>query len=299
MTVSPRAAAVAAMNDADDKRTALAIASNPRPNALAELSERLGVSSENLKKTLMNTVFRGASESEFVSLVIIANAYKLNPLLKQMYAFPKKGGGIEPLISIDGWIHIMNTHPEFDGIEFDDKADDKGKLYAIEAIIYRKDRTRPTRIVEYLEECKRNTDPWQKTPARMLRHKAIIQCVRVAFGVAGMDEDEVIDGGALTPIRDIPVPTRSEAAQAQAEPVKHDADGVIEDDLQPADDTTATAEDGAQTIYDTLMGRINNAATVGSLNKAINDIPDTLPETWQSSLRERGIERDGELRGGK
>ncbi|EKJ46221.1 phage recombination protein Bet, partial [Escherichia coli EC1869] len=33
--------------------------------------------------------------------------------------------------------------------------------------------------------------PWQSHPKRMLRHKAMIQCARLAFGFAGIyDKDE-------------------------------------------------------------------------------------------------------------
>lgn len=49
-------------------------------------------------------------------------------------------------------------------------------------------------------ECKRNTQPWQSHPTRMLRHKTLIQCARLAFGFAGIfDQDEaerVIEGSA-------------------------------------------------------------------------------------------------------
>ena len=51
-------------------------------------------------------------------------------------------------------------------------------------------------ITEYFSECHRNTDPWNQMPRRMMRNKAIIQAVRVAFGVAGIhDEDEAEDIG--------------------------------------------------------------------------------------------------------
>ncbi len=40
-----------------------------------------------------------------------------------------------------------------------------------------------------------STQPWNTKPIRMLRHKALIQCARYAFGLSGiMDED---DGNAL------------------------------------------------------------------------------------------------------
>ncbi|EJN6394922.1 recombinase RecT, partial [Salmonella enterica] len=64
--------------------------------------------------------------------------------------------------------------------------------------IYRKDRSHPTVVTEYMDECKRNTQPWQSHPTRMLRHKTLIQCARLAFGFAGIfDQDEaerVIEG---------------------------------------------------------------------------------------------------------
>jgi hypothetical protein len=58
-------------------------------------------------------------------------------------------------------------------------------------IIYRKDRSHPVKVTEYLSECKRGTQPWQSHPKRMLRHKAMIQCARLAFGYVGIfDQDE-------------------------------------------------------------------------------------------------------------
>jgi hypothetical protein len=45
-------------------------------------------------------------------------------------------------------------------------------------------------VTEFLAECKRGTEPWKNMPRRMLRHKALIQCARVAFGFALYDDDE-------------------------------------------------------------------------------------------------------------
>ena len=45
-------------------------------------------------------------------------------------------------------------------------------------------------MTEYYSECVRSTDPW-KMKHRMLRHKALIQAARYAFGFSGIyDEDE-------------------------------------------------------------------------------------------------------------
>jgi len=126
-----------------------------------------------------------------MALVIVANEYNLNPLKKEIYAFPAKGGGIVPVVGVDGWINIMNSHPKFDGIEFEMENDEKGEPLSCTAIIHTKDRSRPAKVTEYFDECKRNTDPWNNMPRRMLRNRALAQCVRIAFTAGGiLDEDE-------------------------------------------------------------------------------------------------------------
>jgi hypothetical protein len=59
-------------------------------------------------------------------------------------------------------------------------------------IIFRKDRSHPIRVTEFMAECRRaNVGPWASHPRRMLRHKAMIQCARIAFGYGGIyDQDE-------------------------------------------------------------------------------------------------------------
>src|SRR3546814_16074139 len=57
--------------------------------------------------------------------------------------------------------------------------------------LFRSDRAHPTEVTEFMSECKRGTQPWQSHPRRMLRHKATIQCARLAFGFGGIyDQDE-------------------------------------------------------------------------------------------------------------
>ncbi|WP_241626815.1 phage recombination protein Bet [Rosenbergiella epipactidis] len=161
-----------------------------------KLATRLGMEAgTELMNTLKNTAFKGGNvtDEQFTALLIVANQYGLNPWTKEIYAFPDKGG-IVPVVGVDGWARIINEHPQFDGMGFNyDK--DEG---ACTCKIYRKDRNHPTIVTEYMGECKRNTQPWQSHPTRMLRHKSLIQCARMAFGFAGIfDQDEaerVIEG---------------------------------------------------------------------------------------------------------
>ena len=183
----------------------------PKASALAVMASRFSVDPAKLLETLKNTAFKGATNDEMMALVIVSNEYGLNPLTKEIYAFPAKGGGIVPVVSIDGWLNIMNNHPQFDGIDYE-WLHEGDKLIACTSIIHRKDRTHPTRVTEYLSECKRSTDPW-KMEHRMLRHKATIQGARVAFGFSGItDEDEARD---TPPMRDVTPATESKLFKSQ------------------------------------------------------------------------------------
>lgn len=217
-----RTQAIANENAAIEASQSRAIAAREteqqRPrNALEAMAQRLHVTPDVLRTTLQKTAFSTCrTNEEFVSMVIVANEYGLNPMLKEIYAFPGKGGGIMPMVGVDGWIRLMNEHSAFDGIEFDYIADQKGGIEAIEAVIWRKDRAHPIKVIEYMEECRRGTDPWKTAPRRMLRHRALIQCVRIAFGFSGIAAEGDEDEFANVPIHDIE-PVRQPTRQSLAE----------------------------------------------------------------------------------
>lgn len=165
-------------------------------------------SAEGLLETLKRTAFKGeVSDDQMAALLIVANQYKLNPWTKEIYAFPDKNNGIVPVVGVDGWSRIINEHPDFDGMEFHQSEKmilQKGaKSEApewMECAIYRKSRSKPTVVREYLDEVYREPfkgkfgeiiGPWQTHPKRFLRHKTMIQTARLAFGYCGIyDEDE-------------------------------------------------------------------------------------------------------------
>lgn len=189
-----------------------AAAARPR-TALEALANRLSVTPQVLQNTLKNTVFKGCSDAEFVALVIVANEYALNPLLREIYAMPKKGGGIQAIVGYDGWIKIANSHPQFDGYEAVHYRDARGVVEAVEGVVYRKDRSHPTKKTIYLKEFKRGTDPWNNSPNHMLDVRGFCQTIRLALGVAlGVEGDEnIIDGGEIQP-QPQSLPSRQPAA---------------------------------------------------------------------------------------
>lgn len=165
-------------------------------NPFKIMASRLQVNTDEIERLMVHTLIKAkgrneqVTHDEVVAFMAVANEYKLNPLTKEIYGFNNRGS-IQPIVSIDGWLRIINGHPQFDGLEFDDKLNDNGELVAVTARIYRKDRSRPTELTEYMAECKGSSEPWKKWPARMLRHKATIQCARYAFGLSGIiDQDE-------------------------------------------------------------------------------------------------------------
>ena len=184
-------------------------------NALTTLTGKLAAkldmgdnNGSELIDTLKATAFKGqVSDAQMVALMVVANQYGLNPWTKEVYAFPDKNNGIVPVVGVDGWSRIINGHPQFDGIEFKQDAE------SCTCVIYRKDRNHPVSVTEYMDECKRGTGPWQSHPRRMLRHKAMIQCARLAFGYAGIyDQDEaerIVDMGEAQ--RVTPRPTEAAA----------------------------------------------------------------------------------------
>ena len=160
-----------------------------------------------LVQVLKATAFKGeVSDAQMVALLTVANHYGLNPFTKELFAFPDKNNGIVPVVGVDGWSRIINSHPQFDGIEFhhaDEFVTMPGAKPApewIECHIHRKDRSRPVVVREYLDEVYRAPfkgkygdviGPWQTHTKRFLRHKAMIQCARLAFGYGGIyDQDE-------------------------------------------------------------------------------------------------------------
>ena len=177
------------------------IRSEAKPKLVTKLAERFEVAPEKLLDTLKDTAFKQKvgdppiSNEQMMALLVVANEYQLNPFTKQIYAFPDKNNGIVPVVGVDGWSAIINSHPQHDGLEFEEDSE------GCTCIIYRKDRTRPTSATEYLSECKRSTKAWDSHPRRMLRHKALIQCARLAYGLTGIyDPDEgerIIEGETI------------------------------------------------------------------------------------------------------
>lgn len=209
------------------------------PSLLAKIATRYSVDPAKMLATLKATAFKGdVSNEQMLALLVVADQYNLNPFTKEIYAFPDRQNGIVPVIGVDGWARIINNNQQFDGMEFEQDEE------SCTCSIYRKDRAHPTRVTEYMKECRRDVAPWKSHPRRMLRHKAMIQCARLAFGFVGVfdqDEAERIVEKDITPTADLlPMASRAEAVKAKLrgkQPAAIDAEtGEIHQPEPPAVD---------------------------------------------------------------
>ena len=156
-------------------------------NLLIQVAQQCSIEPAELQDVLMKTIMPNNTKPENVTAFLaVAKQHNLNPLTREIYAFPAKSGGISVVMSVDGWNKIMNQHPQFDGIEFNHATDEKGQVTSVTATIYRKDRQRPTVVTEFLSECNTGSQPWKQYPSRMLRHAAMKQAIRLAFGLSGV-----------------------------------------------------------------------------------------------------------------
>lgn len=269
------------------------------PSLIQKFAARFGVESNKMLTTLKATAFRGdVSNEQMMALLIVADQYGLNPWTREIYAFPDKNNGIVPVVGVDGWARIINEHPQFNGLEFSEPAaqDDKPPAW-IECTIHRKDREHPTRLREHLTECRRDTAPWRSHPRRMLRHKAMIQTARIAFGFVGIhDEDEaqrIIEGGATL------APERTPAIASINAKLGKPPVAPIDGEATPVpDDRPPLALDGGAPQYLTfaeVMDAIAKAATDEALDLAADMIRSVADPAHRAELEAAAVKRRKEL----
>jgi hypothetical protein len=125
-----------------------------------------------------------------IQLLRMATKHKLDPLSDEI-AVMETLDGYQAFITIDGWVKLINNHEQFAGMSLrepqKDQPSEKETLEWMECTIYRHDRILPIVVKEYLDEVKTNHPSWQQMPRRMLRHRVIQQCARLALGIGDRD----------------------------------------------------------------------------------------------------------------
>lgn len=266
------------------------------PSIGMRFATKYGIHPKLLLMTLRETAFKQdegkeANDAQLYALLVVADQFNLNPFTREIFAFFDKRKGIIPVVSIDGWVRIINDHPHYDGVEFvysDEMVvagtgTTKHAHVWVEAVIHRKDIGRPIRVREYLDEVyqpPRNgyNGPWQTHPKRFQRHKALIQGARVALGFGGIyDEDEAqrIEQASVRPVNTGVAELQSDlqqlaAERQQAKPaLEHQADvlaGVATRVQQEAEPLPVEVEE------------VHDAAPSKTFNPYEDAQPDRFPE---------------------
>lgn len=142
--------------------------------------------------TLKTSIMKGknVSNEQMALFLMICKKYELDPIVGHVHCVPLRGAVI-PIVSIDGWVQLLHNNRECNGIRLDENFDKNGNLESVTCHIYKKGWEHPVSVTEYFKECNQNNQVWKQYPTRMLRHKALIQCARVAFGYSKIyDQDE-------------------------------------------------------------------------------------------------------------
>lgn len=254
-----------------------------KANALQQMASRLNVEPQRLMETLRSTVFEKADNEEFAALIIIANEYQLNPLLKEIYAFPSRNG-IMPMIGYDGWLAIANRHPEFDGYEHNEIYDGD-KFIGVESIFHRKDRSHPIKKSVYLEEFKMPTDPWKQKPRHMCQMRSFCQGARIAFGVSGAYVEGVEDEGDVQPMKQATAVPSSRQLRQQQEPQQQQPERETYDQATGEVYDTAEADEAAEREAERLIHGDQDDEPEQDTD---NDVQAALEETprWQQHYQE-------------
>ena len=154
--------------------------------AINTLCQTLDLDSEEVQLWLDQHI--GVSLYPQVQLLRLANKYRLDPLSDEIALLQNQDHNYQPFITIDGWSKLMNDHPQYAGMSLRDSTElIDGIPTWIECTIYRNDRILPIVIKEYFEEVKTDHPSWQRMPRRMLRHRVIQQCARLALSIPAQE----------------------------------------------------------------------------------------------------------------
>ena len=148
---------------------------------VAHTAKQLNIEAAELQAWINLQVM--APKQTLLALLRLSRANHLDPLKEEVALALYEDGHLQAYITVEGYSKMLNCHPAFNGIAFTESPETaNGIPIWMECTIYRKDRGLPIVIREYFEEVKGEQAIWQKMPRRMLRHRTLQQCARLAMG---------------------------------------------------------------------------------------------------------------------
>ena len=155
----------------------------PYERLLASASKKLGCTTSELSNWLNHAP--NTPESVQQNALRLITKHSLDPFSDEIAIYQYEDRHWQAFITIDGWSKLINEHPAFNGIGFTESTELVGGIPAwMGCSIHRNDRVVPIEVKEYLCEIQTEHSIWKDMPRRMLRHRVIAQCARLAFGVS-------------------------------------------------------------------------------------------------------------------
>ena len=153
----------------------------PLASAKERLIHTLGLDPEELDAWCTT---QSIPPETMIELFKCATRYGLNPILGEIAYEINTDQSHSIYIPIDGWITLIQRQATFAGMTFSQSEETKeGVPIWMECTLYRSDFMVPVTVREYLSEVRTDHAIWQHMPRRMLRHKTLQQCARLAFGI--------------------------------------------------------------------------------------------------------------------
>ena len=155
---------------------------SPLAKALKRAAQEITMTPKELTAWLSQ--YPQLSEATQETCLRLIAEYRLNPRADEIDLVQFEEGRWQVFITVNGWAKLINAHPAFCGIEFSEASElEEGVPIWMGCAIYRTDRVKPIEVKEYFSEMKTEHAAWQQMPRRMLRHRAMQQCARLAFGI--------------------------------------------------------------------------------------------------------------------
>ena len=92
-------------------------------------------------------------------LLQMAKRFNLDPLNREIYPYFNQDGSVTPTLTIDGWLRLVNSNPDFDGCRITESEEEilipgtsKPCVKWCQVELYRKSLKYPVIIREYFEE---------------------------------------------------------------------------------------------------------------------------------------------------
>jgi hypothetical protein len=150
---------------------------------LASAIKKLGCTASELIAWLNK--IPNTPEAVQLNALRLIGRHELDPFTDEIAIHQYEDANWQAFITIDGWSKLINNHPAFSGIGFTESTELVGGIPTwIGCAIYRNDRVVPIEVKEYLCEIQTEHSIWKNMPRRMLRHRVIAQCARLAFGIS-------------------------------------------------------------------------------------------------------------------